>query len=79
VTPFLSGFGAELVKLGADMKDPMAKVKGKMKKLLKGGLKKYVGSEEVRGRTFPSMESVANKPFKSPKLDFRVPKPPKVK
>jgi hypothetical protein len=80
MTPFLSGFAAELVKLG-ETKDPTAKVNGKMDKLLKGGLSKYIGEQDVRTPTFPPMEEVANRSFKdkSPKVDFRAPKPPKVK
>jgi hypothetical protein len=80
VTPFLSGFAAELVKLG-ETKDPTAKANGKMEKLLKGGLAKYIGEKDVRNPTFPPMEQVSNQSFKdkSPKMDFRPPKPPKVK
>jgi hypothetical protein len=79
VTPFLSGFAAELVKLGAPV-DPTSKANGKMDKLLKGGLAKYVGEKDVRTPTFPSMEQVSNKAFKdkTPKVDARPPKPPKV-
>ena len=79
MTPFLSGFTAELVKLSAP-KDPTAKVNGKMEKLLKGGLTRYIGEKDVRNPTFPSMEQVSNQPFtgKVPKVDARPPKPPKV-
>ena len=80
MTPFLTGFAAELVKLGAPV-DPTSKANGKMENLLKGGLSRYVGEKDVRTPTFPSMEQVSNKAFKdkSPKVDFRAPKPPKVK
>jgi hypothetical protein len=79
VTPFLAGFAAELVKLG-ETKDPTAKANGKMEKLLKGGLSRYIGEKDVRNPTFPSMEQVSNKPYKveTPKVDVRPPKPPKV-
>jgi len=79
VTSFLSGFTAELVKLGAPI-DPTSKANGKMEKLLKGGLAKYIGEKDVRNPTFPSMEQVSNKAFKdkTPKVDARPPKPPKV-
>lgn len=80
MTPFLSGFVTELVKLGAPV-DPTSKADGKMEKLLKGGISRYVGEKDIRNPTFPSMEQVSNKAFKdkTQKVDARPPKPPKVK
>lgn len=80
MTPFLHGFTAELVKLSASVKDPTAGAQAKMRNLLKGGLEKYVGKQDVRNATFPSMGEVANRAFKdqAPKLDARAPKSPKV-
>ena len=79
MTPFLTGFAAELVKLG-ETKDPTAKANGKMEKLLRGGLSKYVGEKDVRNPTFPSMEQVSNQSFKDkgPSIDLRPLKAPKV-
>ena len=66
-------------KRAASRKDPTAGTQTKMEKLLKGGLKKYLGSPEIRHPTFPPMAEVANRQFKDhgPKLNLRPPKPPK--
>jgi len=77
---FRYGMGKDLPlkKISAPV-DPTSKANGKMEKLLKGGLARYIGEKDVRNPTFPNMESVANTPFKvqAPKVDARVPKPPK--
>jgi hypothetical protein len=84
--PFLSGFADELVKLGASRKNPYSSVQNQADKLLRGNLSDYIGSEEVRHQSIPSMESVAQTGPKKetpmvqvrpPKIDIKPPKPPK--
>lgn len=74
----MQGFVDELVKTGAPIK-PTAQIETKMEKLLKGGLKRYLGKPEIRHPTFPPMAEIANRSYRdrTPKLAVRPPKPPR--
>jgi hypothetical protein len=79
VNRFLAGFSDELSKLAESRVNPFGQAETKMEKLLKGGLKRYVGSPEVRHPTFPPMAEVASRGYtdKTPKVDARPPRPPR--
>lgn len=81
MTPLLTGFGDELVKLSASRKNPYSRIQNQADKLLRGNLSDYVGTSEVRHPPIPRMEQVAQTPAKiqKPKIDFRAPRPPRVK
>lgn len=83
---FLAGFADELVKVAVTRKNPYSRIQNQADKLLRGNLSDYVGTEEVRHPTIPSMQQVASDAPKNerpqvqvrpPKIDIKPPKPPK--